>query len=336
MGRSSLQSNIQLYLRQINEVPLLTAEEEKDLGWKVINDNCASSKDRMIRANLRLVISISKNYANRGLSLADLIEEGNIGLIRAVEGFDPAQGARFSTYASWWIKQAIKRTLINAVQPIHIPAYMVDLIARCKEASRRLEEELGRQPSTQELADNLKIPVRKLVVVRRAVKAYNAPSQTPANEEGDGPDLHELFEDHRNGKPEETVTRREEFRLVLQLLEHIDERDARVIRLRYGLEGKEPLTLKQIGREVGLTRERVRQIEVEALRRLQQKITDDRPLRFLRQLMQESAESDEPSRIGRHEIQRDTSRQSARTTESDSRRPSPRPIPVSRRDARIG
>jgi len=336
MGRSSLQSDLQLYLRQINEVPLLTAEEEKDLGWKIINDNCFASKDRMIRANLRLVISISKNYANRGLSLADLIEEGNIGLIRAVEGFDPAQGARFSTYASWWIKQAIKRTLINAVQPIHIPAYMVDLIARCKEASRRLEEELGRQPSTQELADDLKIPVRKLVVVRRAVKAYNAPSQSPSNEHGDGPDLHELFEDHRNGKPEETVTKREEFRLVLQLLEQIDERDARVIRLRYGLEGKEPLTLKQIGREVGLTRERVRQIEVEALRRLQQKITDDRPLRFLRQLMQESDDSDEPRRIGRREIQRDPSRQDARTTESDSRRPSPRPIPISRRDARIG
>ena len=336
MGRSSLQSDLQLYLRQINEVPLLNAEEEKDLGWKIINDNCFASKDRMIRANLRLVISISKNYANRGLSLADLIEEGNIGLIRAVEGFDPAQGARFSTYASWWIKQAIKRTLINAVQPIHIPAYMVDLIARCKEASRRLEEELGRQPSTQELADDLKIPVRKLVVVRRAVKAYNAPSQSPSNENGNGPDLHELFEDHRHGKPEETVTKREEFRLVLQLLEQIDERDARVIRLRYGLEGKEPLTLKQIGREVGLTRERVRQIEGEALRSLQQKLTDDRPVRFLRQLMQEPDDSDEPRRIGRREIQRDAARPDARPTESDSRRPSPRPIPISRRDARIG
>jgi RNA polymerase primary sigma factor len=332
MGRSSLQSDLQLYLRQINEVPLLNAEEEKVLGWKIINDNCFASKDRMIRANLRLVISISKNYANRGLSLADLIEEGNIGLIRAVEGFDPAQGARFSTYASWWIKQAIKRTLINAVQPIHIPAYMVDLIARCKEASRRLEEELGRQPSTQELADDLKIPVRKLVVVRRAVKAYNAPSQSPSNENGDGPDLHELFEDHRHSRPEESVTRREEFRLVLQLLEQIDERDARVIRLRYGLEGKEPLTLKQIGREVGLTRERVRQIEVEALRRLQQKITDDRPLRFLRQLMQEPDDAGEPRRIGRREMQR----QEPRVAEPESRRPSPRPIPISRRDARIG
>ena len=312
MGRSSLQSDLHLYLKQINEVPLLSAEEEKDLGWRIINDNDSSAKDRMIRANLRLVISISKNYVNRGLSLADLIEEGNIGLIRAVEGFDPAQGARFSTYASWWIKQAIKRTLINAVQPIHIPAYMVDLIARWKEASRRLEEKLGRQATTQELADDLKIPVRKLNVVRRAVRAYNAPSQAPSSEGGEGIELHEFFEDHRHGKPEESVTKREEFRLVLQLLEEIDERDARVIRLRYGLEGKEPLTLKQIGHEVGLTRERVRQIEVEALRRLQQKITDERPLRFLRQMMQER--QDEP---------RDA-------------RPAPRNIPIQRRDARLG
>ena len=249
MGRSSLQSDLHLYLKQINEVPLLSADEEKDLGWRIINDNDSSAKDRMIRANLRLVISISKNYVNRGLSLADLIEEGNIGLIRAVEGFDPAQGARFSTYASWWIKQAIKRTLINAVQPIHIPAYMVDLIARWKEASRRLEEKFGRQATTQELADDLKIPVRKLNVVRRAVRAYNAPSQAPSSEGGEGIELHEFFEDHRHGKPEESVTKREEFRLVLQLLEEIDERDARVIRLRYGLEGKEPLTLKQIGHE---------------------------------------------------------------------------------------
>ncbi|MBX3356242.1 MAG: sigma-70 family RNA polymerase sigma factor [Phycisphaeraceae bacterium] len=281
MSRQSLQSELQLYLREIHDVPLLTAEEEKDLGWRIINDNDLEAKERMIKANLRLVISISKTYANRGLPLADLIEEGNIGLIRAVEGFDPAQGARFSTYASWWIKQAIKRTLINAVQPIHIPAYMVELIARWKESTRKLEEELGRPPSLNELSKVMKVPVKKLQIIRRAVKAYHAPSQVPSNEDGEAVDLSDLFEDTRHGPPDSCVAQSEEFQVVLRLLESIDERDARVLRLRFGLEGKEPLTLKQIGEEVGLTRERVRQIEVEALRKLQQQLNDDRPMRFL-------------------------------------------------------
>ena len=138
MAETAPQSNLQLYLKQINEVPLLTAMEERELGWRIINDSCIDSRDRMVKANLRLVVSISKNYVNRGLSLADLIEEGNIGLLKAVEGLDPENGSRFSTYASWWIKQAIKRALINSVQPIHIPAYMVEMMAKFKMAMREL------------------------------------------------------------------------------------------------------------------------------------------------------------------------------------------------------
>jgi RNA polymerase primary sigma factor len=282
MARTALQSDLQLYLKQINEVPLLTAAEERELGWRIINDNDHQAKDRMIKANLRLVVSIGKNYAHRGLPLADLIEEGNIGLIRAVEGFDPAQGARFSTYASWWIKQAIKRTLINAVQPIHIPAYMVELIARWKETNRKLEEELGRQPTTQELATAMQIAPKKLNVIRRAMKAFHSPPQVPLNADGDPLDLGDMFEDHRNGAPDESLAQSEEFQTILKLLDSIDERDARVLKLRFGLEGQEPLTLKQIGREVGLTRERVRQIEVDALRKLQMQLQDDRPSRFFR------------------------------------------------------
>ena len=283
MARPGVQNELQLYLREIKEERLLTPEEEKELGWKIINDECPASKERMIKANLRLVISISKNYSHRGLPLSDLIEEGNIGLIKAVEGFDPAQGARFSTYASWWIKQAIKRTLINAVQPIHIPAYMVELIARWKQTTRKLEERLGRQPTVQELATEMGLPVKKLLIARRAVKAYHAPSQAPTKDDGEGADLGDMFEDTRTRAPDHDVERKEDYSTILKLLDSIDERDARVLRLRFGLEGKEPLTLKQIGAEVGLTRERVRQIEVEALKKLQQQLTDDKPSRFFRE-----------------------------------------------------
>jgi RNA polymerase primary sigma factor len=302
---SSLQPDLQLYLRQINEVPLLTAEEEKQLGWRIINDNDQHAKERMIKANLRLVVSISKNYSHRGLPLSDLIEEGNIGLIRAVEGFDPAQGARFSTYASWWIKQAIKRTLINAVQPIHIPAYMVELIAKWKETTRRLEEEYGRQPSTQELAAAMQVPIKKLQIIRRAIKAFHAPPQAPVGEDGEAVDFADLFEDFRVTQPDEAIAQSEEFQTIVKLLEAIDERDARVLKLRFGLEGQEPLTLKQIGEEVGLTRERVRQIEVDALRKLQARLDDDRPTRFFADATPPEAEpmidDDDSGRRGRRE-----------------------------------
>jgi len=281
MSSTAIQSELQLYLKQINETPLLTPEEERVLGWRIINDNDLEARDRMVRANLRLVVSICKNFVNRGLTLADLIEEGNIGLIRAVEGFDPAQGARFSTYASWWIKQAIRRTLINATQPIHIPAYMVELIARWKEAFRDLEEELGRQPSMQEIAKRMKLPLKKVQIIRRALKASHSRGHAPVDGEGESIDVGDMFEDTRNEQPDEAVANTDEFGMIMKLINAIDERDARVLKLRYGLEGQEPLTLKEIGREVGLTRERVRQIEVEALRKIQSQLLDDRPSRFI-------------------------------------------------------
>ncbi len=283
MARRTSDRNLELYLKQINETPLLTAHEEKELGWRIINENDLEAKDHMIRANLRLVVSIGKNYMNRGLSLSDLIEEGNIGLIRAVEGFDPAQGARFSTYASWWIKQSIKRTLINALQPIHIPAYMVDLISRWKQTFRRLEEELGRAPSNKEVAHIMEIPEKKMHVIFRAMKAYQSRGQAPLSDDGVPLDFADIIEDQRHEAPVHNAVRREQIDAVLVMLDEMETRDARVLKLRYGLEGQKPLTLKEIGREVGLTRERVRQIEVDTLRKLQTRLQgDDRRRALLR------------------------------------------------------
>jgi len=280
-GRNN--SDLRSYLRSINEFSLLNAEQERELGWKIVNDSCPEAREWMVRANLRLVVAIAKRYMNRGLPLSDLIEEGNVGLIRAVEGYDPAVGVRFSTYGSWWIKQAIKRALINAVQPIHIPAYMVELIAKWKIASRELEGDLGRQPTVHELAEAMQLPVKKVRLIRAAVKAFNSPTQAPAGEDGEAVSFGELLADPKSEDPEEMTLRSEELELIERLLEAIDEREARVLRLRFGLEGREPLTLKQIGDEIGLTRERVRQIEIGALKKLNMRIQDETPTRFFKE-----------------------------------------------------
>jgi RNA polymerase primary sigma factor len=272
-GKMVVESTLQLYLQEINAAPLLTAQEEKDLAHLIINDNDPEARDRMIRSNLRLVVNIAKKYAHRGMPLQDLIEEGNLGLMRAVEGFDPVHGSRFSTYASWWIKQAIKRSLINSVQPIHIPAYMVETIARWKQATIEFEEQFGRSPTLEEMSRALQIPPRKLKIIRRAVKAFAAPSQMAQSDDTAG--LQEMLEDEKTPRPEEAVFNADELQTIKKLLDEIDEREAEVLRLRFGLDQDEPMTLKEIGKLVGLTRERVRQIEKEALAKLNQILTAD-------------------------------------------------------------
>ena len=278
MARSSVKNSLEIYLREIDASPLLTADEEKELCWKIIQENCPASRDRMIRSNLRLVVNIAKNYMNRGMPLSDLIEEGNLGLMHAVEAFDPDKGARFSTYASWWIKQAIKRALINAGQPVHIPAYMVELIAKWKRASVELEEKFKRPPSTKELAEHLDLSPKKVRMIRKAMKAFSAPRQSLVGNNDEATSLTDLLSDPRTPPPDEQVLYADDLETIRQLLDTIDEREATILRLRFGLDGQEPLTLKEIGKHVDLTRERVRQIEIAALEKLAKRMSSRRPL----------------------------------------------------------
>lgn len=266
MASAVVQTGLQLYLKQINESPLLTADQEKDLARRIIHQNDPAARERMVRSNLRLVVNIAKHYVNRGLCLTDLIEEGNIGLLKAVEGFDPENGCRFSTYASWWIKQAIKRALINSVQPIHIPAYMVEMMSKLKQSMRVLEEQLGRLPTSEELSHHMGLSLKKLKIIRKAVKAFNSPTQSGS---ADGElTIDEMVADTNTAAPDAMVRYNDELRKMAELLEEIDQRAAKILRLRYGLDGQEPMTLKEIGTQIGLTRERVRQIEHEALKKL--------------------------------------------------------------------
>jgi RNA polymerase primary sigma factor len=265
----AVQSPLETYLREINETPLLSADQEKQLAYR-IEDGDQAARDQMVRANLRLVVNIARGYTGKGLGLQDLIEEGNLGLLRAVEGFDPSMNTRFSTYASYWIKQSIKRALVNTAKTIRIPAYMVELLAKWRRATTKLTDELGRPPTHEEVAKVLGLPKKKLSIIKKAIRVYNSAPQTDQPETGWSID--EMLMDGRSKSPDLEMVETDDLSHVMMLLDKMDKREATVLRMRFGLDDEEPKTLKEIGECLGLTRERVRQIESEALSKLSESL----------------------------------------------------------------
>ncbi|MAM71924.1 MAG: RNA polymerase sigma factor RpoS [Gammaproteobacteria bacterium] len=254
-----------LYLNEIGHKPLLSASEEIRLARKVALGD-ADSKKQMIESNLRLVVTLAKRSLNRGLSFLDLIEEGNLGLIRAVEKFDPELGYRFSTYATWWIKQSIDRAIMNNGKTIRMPIHLIKEINACTRIIRQLTEELGREPSDEELAARMGKSVSYIAKLRKKeVKVCSADTPLPQDEDKS---LLDIFPDDASVDPQSILEKEDLQQKLERWVERLDARESEIVARRFGLYGYESSTLDEVGREVGLTRERVRQIQLEALSRL--------------------------------------------------------------------
>lgn len=268
-------SPIRSYLDQIGKTPLLTLEQETALARRVLKGDEAA-RQHMIQANLRLVVRIAKDYDNFGLPLMDLISEGNFGLIKAVERFDPDKGGKLSTYAAWWIKQAIKRALASDGKTIRLPVHMVDRIAQMRRISNLLTKELEREPNNDEIAQAMDIPLSK-VVHMKSVANRAASLDQPVGEDGDAT-LGDLVKDESARSPFENLRGKSDLTEIAEMLAHLEPREAEVITLRFGLNGESPLTLEEVGELFKLTRERVRQLQQSALMQLRRMMTERQKL----------------------------------------------------------
>ena len=269
-------SSLKVYLREISRTPLLTPEEEVKLARRIKRGD-KEARTHMIKANLRLVVKIAQDYSGYGLPISDLISEGNIGLMKAVERFDPKKGGKLSTYAAWWIKQSIKRALANQSKTIRLPVHMVDKIAKMRRIATLLAEALGREPTDEELADEVGLPRRKLAMLKQASQRPTS-LDAPINE-GEATEYGEIIGDDRAEDPLESLSEKNLHGELSGLLDVLDKRERRIIDERFGLTGKTPMTLEEVGREFGVTRERIRQLQNVALTKMRKALCrKDKPL----------------------------------------------------------
>lgn len=258
--------SVRLYLREIGKIPLLNAEEELALAQRVVAGD-KKAKDEMAEANMRLVVSIAKRYVGRGLDLLDLIQEGNTGLLRAVEKFDPDKGFKFSTYATWWIRQAITRAIADQARTIRIPVHMVETINKLLRTQRRLTQELNREPTNEEIAEAMEIDVDKVEHIMKIKQDISSLDASVRDDEEDSV-LADFIEDEDTITPEESATTQLLKEHVKDMLGALTEREQKILKLRFGLEDGKSHTLEEVGQEFSVTRERIRQIEAKALAKL--------------------------------------------------------------------
>ena len=260
--------SVRLYLREIGKIPLLTAEEELDLAHRVVAGD-KKAKDKMAEANMRLVVSIAKRYSGRGLDFLDLIQEGNNGLLRAVEKFDPDKGFKFSTYATWWIRQAITRAIADQARTIRIPVHMVETINKLLRTQRRMTQEFNREPTIEELAEELEMTPEKIeyvIKIKQDITSLDAGIGRDGDEEDST--LSDFVEDEDSITPEESAATQLLKEQVKEVLSSLSDREQKIIRMRFGLDNGKNHTLEEVGQEFAVTRERIRQIEAKALVKL--------------------------------------------------------------------
>lgn len=282
MESSSTDDAVKIYLQQIGRVPLLTTEEEIELAKQIQKNNSKVAKEKLVNANLRLVVSIAKKYIGRGLSFLDLIQEGNMGLIKAAEKFDYERGYKFSTYATWWIQQAITRGIADKSRTIRLPVHMIETIGKIRKATHDLTNELNRKPTKEEIAERIDIPVSKLRAVMKSAQSTIS-LETPLNKKEEATRIGDFLVDDSSSSPDDKVTQENLFSEIRKILEQLSPKERDVLIMRFGLnDDGNKKTLEEIGSRYGVSRERIRQIENRAISKLKRLCRNNRGVKSLR------------------------------------------------------